>query len=401
MSNAMKHIEEEMGAHVTTPIDKHENLKNIGIVSKNTIEPQTPVNTTGVLEIGQAGNNSVTGVVVPSMAKDRLKKKKMTKSEKEKALTMFFLIPGLIPSGFHIILYGAAGSGKTTVVLFLMREILLNNKDVEVYYLYLDGQISMAATYEDYIEGEELSNRYNILTGGTADELLIDIEALVEESENPSNIVIVLDTFKYLNTDTLNKSGNAKALHRIKALTNKGVTFITLHHTNKDGENYAGTAEIEQDSDALLKIETTDGVGEHEKISTIIEGGRVRYFMEPMSFTFTRGMPSSVEILTDKVDTSLIQEEKKDIHIILIIKGVLTKQGSITKTNLEKLVKEDDGYDGSDKELKKILQKYLNKHWGIKKSGDRSHVHNYSVIDTTAKTIESIQAQLSSPKKGE
>ncbi len=342
-----------------------------------------------------SGNND--NVIIPLSAKDKLKGRRMSREDRERALHMYFFLEKILPRGFHIIIYGAAGSGKTTIVLHLMKQLLLEHDDAEVYYLYLDGQLGMAANYEEHLEEEGLSDRYNIITEGTAEELMSSVEELVVESKNPEKIVIVLDTLKYLNPDIISKSTNAKVLHRIKALTGKGATFISLHHTNKDGENFAGTAEIEQDSDALLKLVTMDGDEEHIKISTLIEGGRVRYFFEEQSFTFAKGDPSSVEMIDGQVDTEKLARQKQDSYLITIIKGVLTLKGSIPKSELEGLVKEDDDFDGSNKELKSVLKRYIDIHWTIQKTGERKHIHRYTVINTVSKSIASIQSQVSVP----
>ena len=342
-----------------------------------------------------SGNNE--NAIIPLSAKDKLKGKRMSREDRERALHMYFFLENILPRGFHIIIYGAAGSGKTTIVLHLMKQLLLEHDDAEVYYLYLDGQLGMAANYEQHLEDEGLDDRYSIITDGTAEELMSSVEELVEESKSPEKIVIVLDTLKYLNPDIISKSTNAKVLHRIKALTSKGVTFISLHHTNKDGENFAGTAEIEQDSDALLKLVTMDGDEEHTKISTLKEGGRVRYFFEEQSFTFKKGDPASVEMIAGQVDTDKLAQQKKDSYLITIIKGILTSKGSISKSELEGLVKEDDDFDGSNKELKNILKRYIDTHWKIHKTGERNHIHMYSVIDTVSKSIAAIQERISVP----
>ncbi|MEA3374488.1 MAG: AAA family ATPase [Campylobacterota bacterium] len=310
---------------------------------------------------------------------------------------MFFFLPQLIPRGFHIIIYGAAGSGKTTVVLFLMKQLLIEHDDAEVYYFFLDGQQYMSASFEEHLDEEGLLDRYNIMVDGTADEMMMEIEELVRESNDPEKLVIVLDTLKYLNPDILNKSTNARVLHRIKALTAKGVTFISFHHTNKDGENFAGTAEIEQDSDALLKLVTMDGEDEHSKISTLEEGGRVRYFFEPKSFSFTKGDPSSVEMIDERIDTDKLEQQKADARVITIIKGILTLEGQMRKSELEKFIQGDDDFDRSTKDLKDILKRYVDIHWKIQKTGERNHIHMYSVIDTTSKSIDSVRAQLAAP----
>lgn len=342
-----------------------------------------------------SGNND--NAIMPLSAKEKLKGKRMSKEAKERALNMYFFLDNILPIGFHIIIYGAAGSGKTTIVLHLMKELLERHDEAEVYYLYLDGQLGMAANYVQHLEDKGLADRYNIITDGTADELMIVVEELVSESRNPENLIFVLDTLKYLIPDILSKGNNAKALHRIKALTGKGVTFISLHHTNKDGENYAGTAEIEQDSDAVLKLETMEGEEEHTKISTLKEGGRVRYFFKKQSFTFKKGDPTSVEMLDGQVDTDKLVQQKKDSYLITIIKGILTLKGSISKSELEGLVKEDDAFDGSIKELKIILKRYIDIHWKIQKTGDKKQIHMYSVISSVSENIASIQSQVSVP----
>ena len=352
-------------------------------------------NQTLITEDSQEALSSKDSVIIPKSAKQKLKERKMNKKNRERALHMHFFLDKLIPQGYHIVLYGAAGSGKTTVTLFLCEQILKSHSKVEVFYLYLDGQLGMAANYEEHIEQIGLSEHYNIITEGNADENLTLIEDMVKNEEvNPSELIVVLDTLKFLNRNILSKDANAGAMHRIKALTNKGVTFITLHHTNKDGENFAGTAEIEQDSDALLKIETTDGEEPHTKISTIKEGGRVRFFLEERSFSFKQGDPTSVKMLEESVDADKLSQEKEDIYNISTIKAILNLKGKLAKTRLEEYLKENDDFECSDKERKRILSIYKGKHWDISKGGDRNQYHYYSAIDTVSQSIEKINEKI-------
>lgn len=327
--------------------------------------------------------------------RDRLRGKRMTKESKENALNMKFWIPNLIAQGHHIVLYGAAGSGKTTVVLYMCLLILSEHEDAEVYYLYADGQIAMAARFENYCEGQGFSERYNILTEGLVEENLGLIEELVRSNEaRAKNIIVVIDTLKYLNPNINNKDSNVKAMQRIKQLTNKGITVISLHHTNKDGENYSGTADIEQDSDALFKIVTAPGDDPKNKISTIEEGGRVRYFMEPRSYSFTQGDPSSVKELESVINPQQLLQQNQDAYAISVIKATLNVEGEMTKTDLEKILNDDDGFDYSEKERKRILKQYKDKHWKVKKGGDKNRKHFYSSIDNTAEVIDSINEKI-------
>mgnify|MGYP000706314670 CR=1 FL=1 len=83
-------------------------------------------------------------------------------------------------------------------------------------------------------------------------------------------------------------------MHLIKEVCKLGATFISLGHTNKDGERYSGTAEIEQDSDGVLRI---DGIDEanNQTVSTIKKGGRCRFDVKETSFTFKKENILSVE----------------------------------------------------------------------------------------------------------
>ena len=325
---------------------------------------------------------------------------RMDKSERERALNMKFFIDNLIPSGYHIILYGAAGSGKTTIVLHLCRDIVRKHQEAEIFYLYLDGQLGMAAQYESHLEEEGLQERYNLLTGATVEEALTLIEQVVQSKEKrPEDVVVVLDTLKYLNPNINNKDSNVKAMQRIKKLTALGITVISLHHTNKDGENFAGTADIEQDGDAMLKIETARGDEERSRISTIKEGGRVRYFMEPRSFSFIQGDPASVKQLDDVIDPEKIEQIEKDSHAISVIKGILNYSGEVTKTELEELLKEDDDFDYGEKERKRILRTYKDIHWKIRKGGDMNRYHYYSAIDKTGEYIDTINQKIDACEK--
>jgi GTPase SAR1 family protein len=326
---------------------------------------------------------------------EALKQMKMTRAERERALHMHFFIAGLIPQGYHLVLFGAAGSGKTTVMLYLCLQILLNNPDVEIFFLYLDGQLGMAANYEVYLEELGLDERYNILTNLNLENALTLIEEVVKTGERKAQeLIIVLDTLKYLNPSINNKDSNVKAMQRIKKLTSLGVTFISLHHTNKDGENFSGTAEIEQDGDAILKIVTAPGEETHTKISTIEEGGRVRFHMEPKSYTFMQGDPTSVKELEQVIDPEKIRQQEIDALAISVIKGILNLEGKISKTELEQYLKEDDDFDYSEKERKRILRDYKDIHWKVTKGGERNNIHFYSAIDVTSKTIDSLNQKL-------
>lgn len=326
---------------------------------------------------------------------NRLLSMQMDQEEIERTIHMEYLIEDLIPQGYHLVLYGAAGSGKTTVSLYLCKYIVEKNPDVQVLYFYLDGSLQLAAQYRKHLEEEGLDQRLSLLVGGTAEEMLDLLEESVKGNEiSPKHTVVVLDTLKYLNPHVNDKSSNVRAMHRIKELTRLGITFISLHHTNKDGENFSGTAEIEQDSDGLLKITTALGDEPHARVSTIVEGGRVRFHLRPRSYAFIQGRPESVEELDEPLDPQRLEQQKKDAYAITLIKGILNLKGQISKSELEKLIKEDDSLDIGEKEIRRILREYTGIHWKIEKGGERNHIHYYSVIDETPDLIDSINEKI-------
>ena len=330
-----------------------------------------------------------------------LKSMRMSTEERNRALNMRFFIPKLIPCGYHIVIFGPAGSGKTTVALHLAYQILCHNENVEIFFLYLDGELGMAARFEVFLEEKGMQDKLNILTSLNLNETLNLIEEVVHQGEKrPEEVVVFLDTLKYLNPNINNKDSNIKAMQRIRKLTRLGITFISLHHTNKDKKEFAGTADIEQDGDALLKITTAPGDEPHTRISTIEEGGRVRYLMEPRSYTFLQGDPTSVLELDEVIDPEKVEQLKKDSGAINLIKGLLNLKGELSKTELEEFLKEDDDFDYSEKERKRILKAYVGVHWKVRKDGNRRQFHYYSAIDHTSKHISSINEKIDAGKKG-
>ena len=312
---------------------------------------------------------------------NQLKALKMSKEQREKALNERFLIDGFLPVGYHIIVYGAAGSGKTSIVLKVLADMLEENQDISVFYMYIDGQLGMSSKFEDYLERATLDDRYTIMTNESVETMLALVEDMLMTHPHPDKLVFVLDTLKHLTPDLNNKGANAKAMHRIRKIVQKGATFLTLHHTNKDGENFSGTAEVEQDSDAVLKIETTDGAEEHQKISTIKEGGRVRFYFKQCSFQFTKGDPVSVTRLDDTVDVGGLTKMNEDKHLIGGIKAFLRLKGSSTRLELETAIKEDDDFDYSTRDIKNVISKYIDTHWKLRKTGERNTTHNYTIIE--------------------
>jgi hypothetical protein len=188
-----------------------------------------------------------------------------------------------------------------------------------------------------------------------------------------------LDTLKHLNNDILSKSGNAKVLQRLRSgIAQKGATPITLHHTNKDGENYAGTAEVEQESDGLLKIETSDDPdNEGYKISTIGEGGRCRFLVKQTSFQFKSGRPDTVIMLERPIDVAEAKKEKEDSPIVKMVKDILA-ESPLSKGELVAAMQSHDGINLGRDKCTSLINRYAGKQWRVTISGNHNQIHTYS-----------------------
>jgi len=299
----------------------------------------------------------------------------MTTEKAEELRNMKYVVDGLIVEGYHTYLYGASGSGKTTILLNLCFEMVANG--YKVCFFYLDGELFSAAKVFKETTDKKIQDKYSILIDGTMPQYLNILQSIVNKKESLKNTVFILDTFKFLSDDVNNKNANKQAMHFIKELCKLGATFISLGHTNKDGKKQSGTAEIEQDCDVLLKIESAPSVEDEDVIvSTIEKGGRCRCAIKPTTFTFKAGDPLSVNSSSDIIDVSqqakLLQQKREDRKFITEVKTLLFNGGEKSQTELLKLLA--DFNLGRTKKISK-LQEYTGTEWESKKGVKNATVY--------------------------
>ncbi len=327
---------------------------------------------------------------------DLFNKFKMTKKRREELKNMKYVIDGLIVEKYHTYLMGNAGAGKTTILLHLCFEMV--QKQYKVYYFYLDGALNTASNVDEEIERLEIEDKFNLLVDGTMNDYKEILEQFIATKSNLDKTVFILDTFKFLSADVNHKNANKDAMHLIKEVCKLGATFISLGHTNKDGEKFSGTAEIEQDSDGVLRI---DGIDEadNKTVSTIKKGGRCRFDVKETSFTFRKGNVLSVEKLDEVIDTEnqLKQKatEKSDEFIINEIKKVLRLNPNILQKDIIPNVTENIGI--SKNKVIKTLNFYVDKHWKRTQSKEATNGYEYKVIDDDfSELIENLTNKLNS-----
>lgn len=311
----------------------------------------------------------------------RLDQFQMDTYERNRVNTLEFIYPGLIVRGYHHFIYGSAGSGKTTIMIHLAIEMVKKNSDLIIYFFYLDVTQQMASKMSEYVESIGLSHQIKILTTGTANDYHRVLESFLKEGIPLHNILFIYDTFKFLTTDVNVKNANKEAMHFIKKLTKNGATFISLGHSNKDGVKQSGTAEIEQDSDALIRIDGMKDEGENQ-LSTIKPAGRCRMDIEEVSFQFCPGDITSVKKLANpiNVEKQLLSEKYEMEHreIISSLMELISLQTLKQSDILDRAKTHPTLAAIGQNKLGKILNLYVGKYWQV--SIGEKNTHFYSLL---------------------
>lgn len=323
---------------------------------------------------------------------------KMNKQRREELKNMKFVIDGLVVENYHTYLTGNAGAGKTTILLHLCFEMV--QKGYNVTYFYLDGALNTASKVDEEIERLNIEDNFSLLVDGTMNEYTEILKQFITAKVRLDKTIFILDTFKFLSADVNHKNSNKEAMHLIKEVCKLGATFVSLGHTNKDGAKFSGTAEIEQDSDGVLRI---DGIeGENNMVTTTIKkGGRCRYEVKNVSYTFKKGDVMSVAKCDEVIDTETqlkaLEREKSDDYLINEVKKVLRLNPNILQKDIIIAVNEATGQ--SKAKTIKLLNSYVDKHWKRVQSKEALNGYEYKVIDNTFDIIDRLNDRLNPSKE--
>lgn len=300
-------------------------------------------------------------------------------------------IDGIAHAGHHTVLFGPSGSFKTTFLTALCLHALDKNEGLEVHYWGFD----VSPPYAMAVVSELAHDRFSLFSNQT----IIDMKSFYAEYFQSKlrldNVIIVLDTFKFLSSDVNNKNANKEAMHYIKGICKLGAAWISLAHTNKDGKRESGTAEIEQDSDAVLRI---DNVIEGNKgIANIKKAGRCRWgdtsiTIETIISSEDKERPHLFWAdairnakVVDNVDiSSLIKSSQMapDMEIIakIIYDYKITNRQAINKTELSKLIKLNEFITLTAREIDPTLKAGTGKYWIVSMDKQNHNRQLYSSI---------------------
>jgi hypothetical protein len=296
---------------------------------------------------------------------NELKGRAMNETEKEKFENTNFYVDGLIAKGLSHFFYGASGCGKTSISLYLCKEIALNFPFMKIVFCYIDGSLSMAAKAFEYFASLGIQDRILVIHKMGTDEYKSKFTEWIDKKKDLRDYVIFYDTFKYLTKDINNKTANKQAMELIKQLQKLGATFISLGHTNKDNKMQSGTAEIEQDSDAIFRVDSireTDG----QITSTIKQAGRVRFNAKIHNFKFYPNIFETFEH-TITIEDEESENEQNDSRVIEAIKQIIIENPMIGKTEITKKLAKNENLSIGQNKAFALLEKYNNKHWKSEK----------------------------------
>jgi len=187
------------------------------------------------------------------------------------------LYQGMVVEGLHSVLYGAAGTNKTTVMGWMTVKMLLDNPEKYVHFWSFDAQQSHNLAMYNYAKEMGVSDRMKIINDQTAADWEKHYQKAITADADLSSLIIVNDTLKFITDDVNSKTAMKKTMHFIKEVCQLGASTITLSHANKDGLKQSGTAELEQDGDALFRIERDTNKDTGEVTVSIRSSGRCRF----------------------------------------------------------------------------------------------------------------------------
>ena len=317
------------------------------------------------------------------------------------------LFDSVVVERMHTFIYGAAGSNKTTVISWIAVDMLKKHQDKVVHFWSFDAADNHENAIYQYGKDEGVSDRFHIYTTKTSEDYYLHYERAIEEEADLSSLIIIIDTWKFVTKDVNSKGANKEAMHFIKQLQRLGATVVSLGHTNKDGLKNSGTAEIEQDSDAVLRIDRKADEFSKEVILTIQSAGRTRFSCTGVTFksnpkgsdykylytSLTTMVKSKFIDLTDDVQNG--QEEVKTINnkdrlAIKEIKRIIADLEKLRKKNKAAMgavtgaivmtARKEEGL--TEKKVKELLREHAEGNWKYKFVKDNSgkRVKRYTLL---------------------
>lgn len=275
-------------------------------------------------------------------------------------------------------------AGKTTIANHAAKRMA--DEGFKVWYINLDASAPDLKYYQRLAD----EGNYKLmapLAEGLSEQHLVDaIDHLVAMDADLSDYVLILDTLKKF-TNVISKQSKG-FYKKLRALTRKGVTVISLAHANKyrgeDGKLVPeGTGDLKADCDNLslmYKVIHED----HQVVSTVSDddkGGKKRAPLVDMSFRMNPDR--TVEVLDDYVDTQreleLKRLERDHGEAIERAKAAIESR-PLSEFRFLKAFKDEDGAGPGGRIARKLAIAFAGKHWNRQKNSGANNAIQYSPI---------------------
>lgn len=264
----------------------------------------------------------------------------------------------LIPQGHMVILCARAGDGKTTIMVKAAADMAAGG--YEVIYINADASADQLKDYHRHA----VDNNYTLVApdlhvGKSVKDVVESLSKLAQTATDLSNMVLFLDTIKKF-TDMIQKQKAKDFFNILRSLTTKGMTIVSLGHTNKyndaDGKPiYEGTGDVRNDFDDLIYLVAVKNDVGNLLVSTILDKERA---MGMCNETFeidkqTRGVTIKDQFI-DTIEMSVRKKAREvDADLIAFISGAI----AFGAKSIEDLYSEakSSGFSFSKRQVRRVV----------------------------------------------
>ena len=181
--------------------------------------------------------------------------------EIESAPPTEWLIENVIPSRTIGVFFGAAGSGKSTFMLYSLESILRNIQDSYIVYIDGDMAINKIAELGISILIKEFGERF-IYAGKTNDNFSENAQKFLKEIlqlqlDYPNRKYVVIEDSLTLITPRKRGFIDVETLYKYEKQIREKGTLLIIHHLNKSGV-FAESQQIENFADYTYLIERNE-----------------------------------------------------------------------------------------------------------------------------------------------
>jgi KaiC/GvpD/RAD55 family RecA-like ATPase len=183
-----------------------------------------------------------------------------------------YLIEPEVPKGALVLITGAPGSGKSTLVMHWSMQMALAGN--EVLYLDRDNPLFIAQERIERFGGKTVDGLMywglwsKDANGEPLEPPYPDSDFLKEAVRQMQNPVLVFDTFAtFSNGDENDNAVVGATFKRLRHLTNLGATVLVIHHKGKNAASkYRGASAMEGAVDAGVEVVGTVEEGQLTRI---------------------------------------------------------------------------------------------------------------------------------------